>query len=247
MSGRRQPGADRLCPPPGGQRQQELGADLHLRHHPGLLRVREWEDLKEGDAFTDEDVHDVSMVCLLGQTLVHELFEDESPLGKEVLVNDVPLKVIGVLSTKGTNIIGIDQDDILLAPWTTIKFRVSASSSPTRSTPRRGASDDRPEFSLLARRYPRSQTGLYPASRPPRWPTRPGSNGSRTSIRSSSSAESTEEIPAAMVQITELFRERHQVGPDKEDDFDVRDFTEVIQRRAIDGRRWWPGCCCAWR
>ena len=51
-------------------------------------------------------------------------------VGQEVLVNDVPLKVLGVLNRKGTNIIGVDQDDILLAPWTTIKFRVSAESSP---------------------------------------------------------------------------------------------------------------------
>ncbi|MBV8318269.1 MAG: ATP-binding cassette domain-containing protein, partial [Planctomycetaceae bacterium] len=97
---------------------------------PGLLRVRDWEVLAEGEPFTMQDVHDSALVCLLGQTLVHELFEDESPIGREVYVNDVPLRVIGVLSRKGTNIIGVDQDDILLAPWTTIKYRVSAASSP---------------------------------------------------------------------------------------------------------------------
>ena len=68
---------------------------------PSLLRVRDWETLAEGEPFTEQDVDDVAMVCLLGQTLVHELFGDESPLGKEVRVNDVPLKVLGVLSPQG--------------------------------------------------------------------------------------------------------------------------------------------------
>ena len=92
---------------------------------PGYLRVRQWEDLDQGESFTDEDVHDVAMVCLLGQTVARELFEEESPIGQEVYVNDVPLRVIGVLSRKGADIIGEDQDDLLVAPWTTVKFRVS--------------------------------------------------------------------------------------------------------------------------
>ena len=70
--------------------------------------------LAEGEPFSDEDVRDVGMVCLLGQTIVDELFEGESPSARRVLVNDVPLRVVGVLSPKGTNIIGVDQDDILL-------------------------------------------------------------------------------------------------------------------------------------
>ncbi|AGA31114.1 ABC transporter permease [Singulisphaera acidiphila] len=198
---------------------------------PGFLRVREWERLAEGEAFTTDDVRDVSMVCVLGQTLVDELFSGESPLGKEVFVNDVPLRVIGVLSRKGTNIIGVDQDDILLAPWTTIKFRVSAASSPNvmpqASAP--GGSDLVNQFSLLTRRYPRSQASLYPAQSESQKAATPKlerfANVDSILVR----AQSTEEIPAAMAQITELIRERHQIGPGMEDDFDVRDFTEVIR------------------
>src|SRR5262249_39909440 len=104
--------------------------------------------------------------CVLGQTLVEELFGDESPLGKEVFVNDVPLRVLGVLTRKGTNIIGVDEDDILLAPWTTIKFRVSGSSTPHRADP--PAHPHHP--------YP-------PRSRRPRWPTRRRPRGSRPAIR----------------------------------------------------------------
>ncbi len=83
---------------------------------PGYLRVREWEDLEEGQAFTERDVRDVAMVCVLGQTVARELFDEQSPIGQEVYVNDVPLRVIGVLSRKGADIIGEDQDDLLLRP-----------------------------------------------------------------------------------------------------------------------------------
>jgi macrolide transport system ATP-binding/permease protein len=199
---------------------------------PSFLRVREWERLAEGEAFTTDDVHDVSMVCVLGQTLVDELFEGESPLGKEVFVNDVPLRVIGVLSRKGTNIIGVDQDDILLAPWTTIKYRVSATSSPNNATLQAsapGGSELVNQFSLLTRRYPRSQASLYPAISATQAAATPKlerfANVDSILVR----AQSTEEIPAAMVQITALLRERHQIMPGQDDDFDVRDFTEVIR------------------
>jgi macrolide transport system ATP-binding/permease protein len=200
---------------------------------PGLLRVREWERLKEGEPFTDADVHDVSMVCLLGQTVVHELFDDESPLGQEVYVNEVPLRVIGVLSRKGTNIIGVDQDDILLAPWTTIKYRVSASSSPNPNQSAASANNLGQQIDTLSRRFPRAQTGLYPAQSSAQMASRPKlerfSNVDSILVR----AQSTEEIPVAMAQMTEVLRERHLIGPGQEDDFDVRDFTEVI--RAVQG------------
>ena len=93
---------------------------------PSYLRVRQWEELEEGESFSEEDVREVSMVCLLGQTVARELFDEESPVGQEVYVNDVPLRVVGVLSRKGADIIGEDQDDLLVAPWTTVKFRVSS-------------------------------------------------------------------------------------------------------------------------
>ncbi len=193
---------------------------------PGFLRVREWETLAEGESFTEQDIHDVSMVCVIGQTLVDELFQGESPLGKEVFVSDVPLRVIGVLSPKGTNIIGIDQDDILLAPWTTIKFRISGTSN--NNIPA-AVNDLASQFNLLSRRYPRSHTSLYPSQSSTQQANSPKlerfSNVDSILVR----AQSTEEIPEAMTQITELLRERHQVGADGEDDFDVRDFTEVIR------------------
>ncbi len=195
---------------------------------PSFLRVRRWENLTEGEAFTERDVHDVSQVCLLGQTVVTELFEGESPIGREVVVNDVPLRVLGVLTPKGTNIIGVDEDDIVLAPWTTVKFRISASSSP--NGPQLGGGESEPEAAgLQGRRYPRSSVGLYPSQSATQAISTPKlerfSNVDSILIR----AQTTDEIPIAKEQIRELLHERHRIGPDQVDDFDVRDFTEVIQ------------------
>ncbi len=196
---------------------------------PGLLKVRDWEQMAEGETFSDDDVRDVAQVCLLGKTLVRELFgTGESPVGKEVLVNDVPLRVVGVLSPKGTNIIGVDQDDILLAPWTTIKFRVSGGSTGV-SHASAGENALVNQFDVLARRYPRSVTGLYPAQSSTTLIDSPMlmrfSNVDSILVR----AASGDEVKTAQAQVTQLLRERHHVGPDMDDDFDVLDFTEVIK------------------
>src|SRR2546425_3612650 len=108
---------------------------------PSFLEVRDWEELEEGEPFTDRDVLGGTKVCLLGQTLVRELFQGESPVGKEVRVQNVTFRVLGVLSRKGANMMGLDQDDILLAPWTTIKYRVSGLSATTANQSAQGGAN----------------------------------------------------------------------------------------------------------
>ena len=168
------------------------------------------------------------MVCLLGQTVARELFDEQSPLGQEVYVNDVPLRVIGVLSRKGADIIGEDQDDLLVAPWTTVKFRVSAgvaSSNEGRDSP---ASDPIAMLSPSARRYPRRHAAPFPTVSPTQLIDTPRldrlSNVDSILVR----ALSTDEIPAAMEQITRVLRERHRIAHGEPADFAVRDFTEVV-------------------
>lgn len=93
---------------------------------PGYLSIREWK-LKDGVMFTESDVVTADKVCLLGQTVVDNLFDPgEDPIGKIIRFKKIPLKVIGVLSKKGESNFGQDQDDIMLVPYTTVQKRILA-------------------------------------------------------------------------------------------------------------------------
>ena len=85
--------------------------------------------MEEGDVFSDRDVLNANKVCMVGTTIKREVFDNESPVGKDLRISNVAFRVIGVLSSKGANMMGRDQDDIVVAPWTTIKFRVNAVSA----------------------------------------------------------------------------------------------------------------------
>src|SRR5947209_8249142 len=98
---------------------------------PDYLAIREWEDLEEGNPFAMQDVLAMREVCLIGTTIKKELFDNESPLGQQVRINNKPFTVVGVLSSKGANMMGMDQDDVVIAPWTTIKFKVVGQSAST--------------------------------------------------------------------------------------------------------------------
>ena len=93
---------------------------------PDFLEVRQWP-LAAGEAFTDQDVRNSSKVCLLGQRLARELFQGEDPLAREIRINNIAFKVVGILSPKGVNMTGYDQDDVLVAPWTTLRYRITSS------------------------------------------------------------------------------------------------------------------------
>jgi putative ABC transport system permease protein len=85
-----------------------------------FVDVRDWP-LDEGIFFTDSDVASAARVCVLGRTVAENLFLGESPLGKFLRIKNMPFKVSGLLAGKGTNAMGQDQDDVVLAPWTTVK------------------------------------------------------------------------------------------------------------------------------
>ena len=81
----------------------------------------------EGEMFTDADIKASAKVCVLGQTVVDNLFPDGSdPVGKVVRFNSIPFRVIGVLKKKGYNTMGMDQDDLVLAPYTSVMKRILA-------------------------------------------------------------------------------------------------------------------------
>jgi putative ABC transport system permease protein len=91
---------------------------------PEFLQVRRWT-VARGAFFTSADVDNAAMVCVLGHTVVENLFGDEDPVGKTVRVQSLPCSVVGVLEAKGFSATGQDQDDFVLMPYTTVQKRIT--------------------------------------------------------------------------------------------------------------------------
>ncbi len=90
------------------------------------LDIKQWE-ISQGVAFTDEDVKKNAKVCLVGKTIVDELFPDGSdPVGKTIRFKSIPFRICGVLKSKGYNNWGMDQDNVIIAPYTTVMKRIAA-------------------------------------------------------------------------------------------------------------------------
>jgi putative ABC transport system permease protein len=88
------------------------------------LEIRKWP-IEYGEFYSDQDVKASAKVCVLGKTVADALFPETSPVGQTVRIRNVPCKVVGVLSKKGQNAMGQDQDDIILAPYTTVIRRLT--------------------------------------------------------------------------------------------------------------------------
>ena len=93
---------------------------------PEYLDIRKLK-VKDGDMFTAQDIKSAAKVCILGKTVVDNLFPNgDDPVGRVVRFGKIPMTVVGVLESKGTNSMGQDQDDVVLAPYTTVMKRVLA-------------------------------------------------------------------------------------------------------------------------
>jgi putative ABC transport system permease protein len=145
-----------------------------------MLEVRDWP-LSSGRPFTQQDVKSATKVCLLGQTVVDNLFGSMDPLGQIVRIKKIPFTVIGVLETKGQSTQGQDQDDTIYVPVTTAQKKLFGTSFP----------------------------GMV-----------------RTMMVK---AKSTEDLGPAEKQINALLRQRHHIGPKQDNDFTVRNLTQIMQ------------------
>jgi macrolide transport system ATP-binding/permease protein len=203
---------------------------------PDYLVVRDWNGMDAGAMFTDQDVRGSVKNCVIGTTLARELFEGESPIGQDIRVQNVALRVVGVLSAKGANMMGMDQDDIVLAPWTTIKYRVSGnnaggSSLGTTGNSAGAAGSISTSPKTLNDLYPNTSgtTSLYPQPSS----TQAANNPQRVMFinvdQILAKAQSAEVIPDAIAQITALLHERHHIRADEPDDFNIRDMSEFLK------------------
>jgi len=150
--------------------------------YPSMLIVRDWA-LATGRSFTDQDVKSATKVCLLGQTVVDNLFGDTDPVGQFIRIKNVPFTVTGVLAQKGQSAQGQDQDDTILIPVTTAQKKLFGTSFP-------------------------GMVRIIMVK-----------------------AKSTEDLAPAEKQINELLKQRHHIGPKQDNDFTVRNLTQVMQTR----------------
>lgn len=189
---------------------------------PAYLDVRQWHDLDEGQMFTDADVRRGAQVCVLGRTLATALFDDRSPLGQVVRLNQQPFKVIGVLARKGANMVGSDQDDILLAPWTSIKYRVAG----RPLVPATGLESGSSGINTLSRRYPSAGLQLYPTPSEAQLVNNPRVDRVPTISLIWARAGTARDVSVAKQQIESTLRREHRLEPDETADFVIRDMTE---------------------
>ncbi|PJA82928.1 MAG: multidrug ABC transporter substrate-binding protein [Nitrospirae bacterium CG_4_9_14_3_um_filter_44_28] len=147
---------------------------------PNMLNVREWQ-LASGRVFTGQEVKSGAKVCLLGRTVVDNLFGNIDATGQVVRIKKVPFIVIGVLEAKGQSLTGKDQDDTIFLPITVAQKQ------------------------LFGTQFPGMVRIIHVK------------------------AKSTEDLAAAEKQINELLRQRHRLGPKQENDFTVRNLTQLMQ------------------
>ncbi|MFO1475744.1 MAG: ABC transporter permease [Verrucomicrobiota bacterium] len=110
-------------------RQQVMANGLNwntqiLGESPDYLGIRAW-GLDSGAMFSDTDVNSAAKVAVIGKTIVDQIFNGENPLGETIRIRNMPFKVVGVLSAKGVNFFGQDQDDVVIIPYTSAMRRVS--------------------------------------------------------------------------------------------------------------------------
>lgn len=144
---------------------------------PEYLSIRNYQ-IASGSFFTERESKTRAKVAVLGKTVADELFPDQDPVGARLRIRNVPFRVIGVLAEKGQSSMGNDQDDIILAPDTTVLYRLS--------------------------------DGKFVND-------------------ISASAVSAEQMDAAKEELKALIRSEHRLKADDEDDFLVRDQTEIIE------------------
>ncbi|MEI7836107.1 MAG: ABC transporter permease [Planctomycetota bacterium] len=200
---------------------------------PEFLNVRDWTDMAEGEMFTDRDVANGNRVCVVGQTIMRELFGGVSPvkIKAQIRIQNVAFNVVGVLTSKGANMMGMDQDDVILAPWTTIKFRISGTAASATAASAATASDTSSAVNSLSDLYPSKGVALYPV------PSAIQAADTPLLVRFTNvdqiliAARSAAEIPEAIDQVTDLLRERHRINlaMGEVDDFNIRDMAEMTK------------------
>ncbi|MCQ2353347.1 MAG: ABC transporter permease [Victivallaceae bacterium] len=188
---------------------------------PDYFIIRNWE-VEEGRLFTQRELDTNARVCLVGQTVLRELFSGKSPIDAELRIGNSTFRVIGVMKAKGASMWGGDDDDIILAPWTTVRMRITGRSNGSATNTSRTAS------STPGAIYSGSGIALYPAQDSSRagdylWTPK--------FVRLSQilvAATSTDKVQDAVREISLLLRERHHLSDEIDDDFRIHNNADFL-------------------
>jgi putative ABC transport system permease protein len=96
-----------------------------LGESPDYPQIRNW-DMASGATFTEQDIRSLAKSAIIGKTVVDQLFPNENPLGQTIRIRNLPFQIVGVLASKGFNLFGQDQDDVLIVPYSSHMHRITA-------------------------------------------------------------------------------------------------------------------------
>src|SRR5277367_6597336 len=190
--------------------------------------IRDWPP-SIGRIFTDSEEKAGAAVCLLGQTVVNNLFgEGQNPVGATIRVKNFPMKVIGVLAVKGQTSYGQDQDDVVIVPFNTAERKVLGVSAP-QSTPAPAAVATASTSNCSTCVYSSVPTtnSVYSSTTEA---TNPYGGAAKIAGVVNSmyvKASDSGEVDNAIAQITRTLHERHHIQPKQDDDFTVRNLSEI--------------------
>jgi len=187
--------------------------------------IRDWPP-SIGRIFTDSEEKAGAAVCLLGQTVVNNLFgEGQNPVGATIRVKNFPMKIIGVLSVKGQSSYGQDQDDVVIVPFNTAERKVLGVSAPSSSS----ASPAAVATASATNPYASVPTTNSVYSSTTESTSAFGSAPKITGVVNTMyiKASSSEQVDSAVTQITRLLHERHHIQAKQDDDFTVRNLSEI--------------------
>ncbi len=195
---------------------------------PDYLTIRDWP-VADGRAFTEEETQSAAPVCMLGQTVLNNLFnEGDNPIGAIIRVKNFPLRVVGVLTPKGQSTYGQDQDDVVLTPFYTAQRKVVGSAQVTAEvSTTTGNGSTNPVLNPYAG-VP-TTNAVYAASNTLESPF--GSTPQVTGVVNNIyvKAVDAKEVDALQTQIQEVLHRRHRIKPNQDDDFTVRSLNEIAE------------------
>ena len=189
---------------------------------PEYLTIRNWQ-IEEGREFTQREVDRNATVCLVGATVVRELFDGKSPIDCEMRIRNTTFTVIGVLKSKGANMMGWDEDDVVITPWTTLRMRVTGRSTGSATNTTSTAATSPGDL------YPGTGLALYPEQSSNLVNDTKFYNKFIKLNQIYFSATKTEEMETAIDEVTRLLRERHRLSSEQDNDFRVHSSGEFMK------------------